>query len=152
MDTEKERARRGHIELGVKFQSSMNGRITAFRFYKGPQNTDTHTAHLWSSSGSSLASATFTNETASGWQQVSLASPWPITAGVTYVVSYHTNVGFYSDDQNYFVGAQTSGPLTALSSSASGGNGVYAYGSGSTFPTNSWNASNYWVDIVFQSP
>jgi hypothetical protein len=140
------------VELGVKFQSSMNGRITAFRFYKGPQNTGTHTATLWSSSGSPLASATFTNETASGWQQVSLATPVSITAGATYIASYHTNTGFYSGDQNYFAGAVTSGPLTALSSSASGGNGVYAYGSSSTFPTKSWNASNYWVDVVFQSP
>ena len=36
------------VELGVKFQSSVAGRITAIRFYKGPQNTGTHTAHLWS--------------------------------------------------------------------------------------------------------
>jgi hypothetical protein len=140
------------VELGVKFQSSMNGRITAIRFYKGPQNTGTHTAHLWSSSGSSLASATFSNETASGWQQVSLANAVSITAGVTYVVSYHTNTGFYSDDQSYFGGAVTSGPLTAPSDSASGGNGVYAYGTSSSFPSNSWHASNYWVDVVFQSP
>ena len=25
----------------------------------------------------------------------------------------------------------------------------YAYGSGSAFPTNSYNASNYWVDVIF---
>jgi hypothetical protein len=140
------------VELGVKFQSSVSGRITAFRFYKGPQNTGTHVAHLWSATGALLTSATFANETASGWQQVNLTTPWSISAGTTYVVSYHTNVGFYSDDQSYFAGAHTSGPLTAPSSSGSGGNGVYAYGSSSSFPTNSWNASNYWIDIVFQSP
>ena len=26
---------------------------------------------------------------------------------------------------------------------------VYAYGGASTFPTQVWNASNYWVDVVF---
>jgi Domain of unknown function (DUF4082)/Bacterial Ig domain len=141
------------IELGVKFQSSATGRITAIRFYKGPQNTGTHTANLWSATGGLLGSATFTNETASGWQQVSLPSPGvTITSGTTYVASYHTNVGHYSVNENYFATALTSGPLTAPASSPSGGNGVYAYGTSSSFPTNTFNATNYWIDIVFQSP
>jgi Domain of unknown function (DUF4082)/Bacterial Ig domain len=139
------------VELGVKFQSSVSGKITGFRFYKGPQNTGTHVAHLWSATGTLLATVTFTNETASGWQQVNLMTPVTITAGTTYVASYHTNVGLYSDDENYFTTAHTSGPLTAPSSSASGGNGVYAYGGSSSFPTNTFNATNYWVDIVFQA-
>jgi Domain of unknown function (DUF4082) len=63
----------------LKFQSSVQGKITAIRFYNAPKNTGTH---------------------------------------------------------------------TALASGSSGGNGVYAYGSASTFPTNTWNVSNYWVDIV----
>jgi hypothetical protein len=28
-------------------------------------------------------------------------------------------------------------------------NGVYAYGASSSFPSNSWNDSNYWVDVIF---
>jgi len=40
-------------------------------------------------------------------------------------------------------------PLHALRSGQSGGNGVYAYGTTSTFPTNSFKAANYWVDVVF---
>ena len=63
------------VELGVKFQASTNGTITGIRFYKGPQNTGTHVADLWSSTGTLLATATFTNETASGWQQVNLSQP-----------------------------------------------------------------------------
>jgi hypothetical protein len=39
--------------------------------------------------------------------------------------------------------------LTAPSSSSSGGNGVYAYGSSNPFPNNTYNASNYWVDVAF---
>jgi hypothetical protein len=34
-------------------------------------------------------------------------------------------------------------------SAAAGPNGVYAYGDSSTFPTKSYNASNYWVDVLF---
>ena len=138
------------VTLGVKFSSTISGMITGIRFYKGSGNTGTHVGSLWSSTGTLLDTATFTNETASGWQQVNFSSPVAITAGTTYVASYHTNVGHYADDQNYFA---TSGvvnaPLQALADGVSGSDGVYAYGSTSTFPTNGWNASNYWVDVVF---
>ena len=90
----------------------------------------------------------FTNETDSGWQQVNFSSPMTVTAGMTYVGSYHTN-GFYSADANYFATAHINGPLTAPASRASGGNGVYAYGSSSSFPTSTYNANNYRVDVVF---
>jgi hypothetical protein len=135
------------VELGVKFQSSVAGNITAIRFYKGPQNTGPHTAHLWNASGTLLASATFLGETVSGWQQVNLPAPVAIAANTTYVASYHCK-GYYSIDANYFATAHLSGPLLALASGSSGGNGVYAYGTTSTFPTNTYNASNYWVDVV----
>ena len=39
------------VELGVKFQSSVAGTITAIRFYKISQNTGTHVANLWTSGG-----------------------------------------------------------------------------------------------------
>jgi hypothetical protein len=31
----------------------------------------------------------------------------------------------------------------------SGGDGVYLYSSTSVFPTSTYNAANYWVDVVF---
>jgi hypothetical protein len=138
------------VELGFKFQSAGAGEITGIRFYKGPQNTGTHVADLWSATGTLLASATFTNETASGWQQVNFANPVAITAGATYVASYHTN-GNYSADPNLFATAVTNGPLTAPSSATSGGNGVYAYGSGGLFPSSSYNSNGYGVDILFKA-
>ncbi len=139
------------VELGVKFQASVAGTITGFRFYKGPQNTGTHVGHLWSATGTLLASATFTGETASGWQQVNLAAPVAIAPGTTYIASYHTNTGFYSDTSNYFVTGHTSGVLTGLASNAQNGpNGLFAYGSTSSFPTGGIEAAtNYYVDVVF---
>ena len=121
------------VELGVKFQASADGKITGLRFYKGPQNTGPHVADLWSATGTLLATATFTNETASGWQQVNFSNPVAITAGTTYVASYHTN-GDYSVDPNLFATALTSGPLTAPANAVAS---VFAYGSSSLFPTNS---------------
>jgi hypothetical protein len=136
------------VELGVKFQATSAGKVIAVRFYKGSQNVGPHIGNLWNSSGALLSTVAFSNETTSGWQQANFSSPVTLTPGATYVVSYHSN-GMYSADGNYFTNAIVSGPLTAPSSGASGGNGVYAYGSSSTFPTNSFNAANYWVDIAF---
>ena len=130
------------VELGMKFTASSGGTISGIRYYKGPQDAGTHTGTLWSSTGTQLARATFTSETASGWQTVNFASPVAITAGTTYVASYHSN-GFYAADSNYFASAISNGPLTAPASDASGGNGVYAYGSASLFPTNTFNRTNF---------
>lgn len=139
------------VELGLKFRSSVNGYITAIRFYKSSANTGTHTGTLWSAAGTELATVTFGGETASGWQRQPLPAPVPVTAGTTYVVSYHTNVGYYSANGGYFAGgAQTQGPLRALGAGESGPNGVYIYGP-RAFPTQSWNSTNYWVDIEFST-
>jgi hypothetical protein len=138
------------IELGVKFTASVNGNVTGVRFYKSSNNTGTHIGNLWTTGGTLLGSATFTNETASGWQQVNFSTPVGITANTVYVASYHTNVGHYSDDQNYFATSGVSNPpLTALANGVNGGDGVYTYGSTSAFPTSSYLSSNYWVDVVF---
>jgi hypothetical protein len=74
-------------EVGVKFQADRNGNITGVRFYKASTNTGTHIGNLWTSSGQLLASATFTGESASGWQQVNFAQPVPLNPNTTYVAS-----------------------------------------------------------------
>jgi hypothetical protein len=138
------------VELGVKFKSDVNGTITGIRFYKASTNTGTHVGNLWSSTGTLLASATFTGETTSGWQQVTFSAPVSITAGTVYVASYHTNVGHYSDNLNFFASAGVDNPpLHALQNGVSGFDGVFGYGSSSVFPTGGYNSSNFWVDLVF---
>ncbi|WP_323014541.1 DUF4082 domain-containing protein, partial [Devosia sp.] len=138
------------VELGMKFTSSQAGTISGIRFYKGPQNTGPHTGTLWSTTGVNLGTLTFTNETASGWQTATFQTPIAIAADTTYIVSYHTN-GYYSASAGGFNSAITSGPLTGLSSASGSGNGVFAYGSASVFPTGSYNATNYAVDVIFNT-
>ncbi len=139
------------VELGVKFRATAAGTITGIRFYKGSTNTGTHVGHLWTSTGTLLATVTFTSETASGWQQATFATPVAITANTTYVASYHTTVGHYAGDNAYFASTGvTNGPLTALANGVDGVNGLYQYGVSSSFPNQTWNASNYWVDVVFR--
>jgi hypothetical protein len=140
------------LEAGVKFTSSVAGQITALKFYRSAGDTGSDLLDLWTSTGTKLASATFTNTAASGWQTVTLTTPVTIAANTTYVASYHTT-GAYVATDSYFTAAVTSSPLTAPSTSTAGGNGVYAYGGTNTaglFPTNTFNASNYWADVVFR--
>ncbi len=142
----------GAVELGVKFRSDTAGNISGIRFYKASTNTGTHVGNLWTSTGTLLATATFTNETASGWQQVNFATPVAIAANTVYVASYHANSGHYSCDQNYFASTGVDAPpLHLLATGVSGNNGVYAYGSSSVFPSQGWNSSNYWVDVVYSA-
>lgn len=137
------------VEVGVKFRSDMAGTITGIRFYKGSQNTGTHVGHLWAASGQLLGTATFSNETASGWQQANFSSPIAIQANTTYVASYYAPRGNYSSNSYFFSSsALNTPPLHALQDNADGPNGVYVYGQ-SGFPTQSWHATNYWVDVVF---
>jgi hypothetical protein len=138
------------VELGVRFRSSTAGYITGLRFYKGASNTGPHVGSLWTRSGTRLSTVTFTGETGSGWQTASLPAPVKVTANTTYVASYHTASGFYSATNNGLASATSRGPLTALSNGAAGGNGVYRYGGGG-FPTQSFQATNYWVDVVFDT-
>ncbi|HEX6519257.1 MAG TPA: DUF4082 domain-containing protein [Streptosporangiaceae bacterium] len=132
------------VNLGLQFQASSSGKVIGVRFYKESDNTGTHVGSLWSSNGTLLATGTFSNESASGWQELDFSSPVTITAGTTYVVSYHTNTGHYAATNNGLASPVTNGPLTALASG-----GVYAYGSSNAFPSSTFNASNYWVDVVY---
>jgi len=73
-----------------------------------------------------------------------------ITANTTYVASYHTAVGYYSANPAYFSSsAFVNPPLRALANGEDGPDGVYRYGAGA-FPDQTYNATNYWVDVVFQ--
>ncbi|WIM99566.1 DUF4082 domain-containing protein [Actinoplanes oblitus] len=137
------------LELGMRFTSAVDGYVTGVKFYKGDRNTGTHTGTLWSDTGQELATGTFQNESTSGWQTLKFATPVEIDANITYVVSYHTEVGFYAYSPSYFTQARTSYPLTAVADSATGHNGLFKASSTRTFPTSSWNAGNYWVDVVF---
>ena len=115
------------VEVGVKFRSDVDGTISGVRFYKGAGSTGTHTGSLWTSNGTLLASGTFTNETASGWQGLIFTKPVNISANTTYIVSYHANNG-YAIDVGYFTakGADngTSHPGPANNRSAGGGDAV----------------------------
>jgi hypothetical protein len=136
------------VELGVKFKSDTVGAITGLRFYKAAANTGTHVGSLWSSTGTLLARATFTSESASGWQRVSFDQPVPVTAGTTYVASYYAPLGHYSVTPAGLASGRDNGGLHAIANSSSP-DGLYVYTGAAAFPTESYNSSNYYVDVTF---
>jgi hypothetical protein len=138
--------------LGTRFRSDVPGYVSGARFYKGSLNTGTHVATLWTNTGTQLATATFSGETASGWQQVLFATPVAIAANTTYVISYVAPKGHYSAPDNYFATAGVdSPPLHALKSGTDGPNGVYAYSATNVFPTQTYLSEGYFVDVVFNT-
>jgi hypothetical protein len=136
------------LNLGVKFTAATSGSVTGIRFYKSAANSGTHIGALWSAGGTQLATATFVNETASGWQYATLSSPVAVTAGTTYVASYFDPNGHYSATASGLSSAISNPPLQAVSNATSS-NGVYTYAASSAFPTSSYNATNYGVDVLF---
>ena len=141
----------GSYDVGVKFRSDVAGTVTGVRFYKqGYMNGYTHVGYLWSSTGALLASATFTGETASGWEQVNFSNPVTIAANTLYIASFSTGGGYFGLTTTGFSTAGVdNGPLHAPSKTAvAGGNGVYASGNGA-FPTINGNGYNFWADVAF---
>jgi hypothetical protein len=128
-------------EQGIEFSSSVNGEITHIRFWKADTEMGQHIGRIWdATTGQELREVTFTCETSSGWQQVALATPLPITAGVRYRVTYNVNV-LVAKTFNVLNAPITVGPLTGWSSWFSTPAG--------TFPT-TVSGSNLFADVVFR--
>jgi hypothetical protein len=138
---------RSALELGVRFTPTTDGLVQGIRFYKGTGNTGTHTGTLWSATGQVLARGTFTAETATGWQEMRFASPVAVSSGTSYVASYHApNGGYHGDGSTLYRGLPGT-PLSVPAPTATAPASVFAVGN--TFPTQTYQATNYFVDVVF---
>jgi hypothetical protein len=132
----------------VKWTTDVAGVVSGVRFYKSAANTGTHVGALWSSTGDLLGQVTFSGELGSGWQVGTFSSPVSVSANTTYVVSYFAPNGHFAVAPGAFSSAFDNSPLHAVDDHVSG-NGVYTYHSSSTFPFSSYNATNYFVDVLF---
>jgi hypothetical protein len=133
------------VELGVRFSPEKPGAVTALQYYQGRGAKDITTATLWSADGTVLAQAKFAASTTVGWRTVPLDSPVALTAGSTYVVSYHAPRGGYAVTERDLMQHRSQNGFALRS-----GAGVYKYGSKVAFPTSTYRGSNYLADIVYQ--
>lgn len=136
------------VELGIRFRAHAPGALNGARFYKAAGSTGPYTINLWNDSGTNIGSATLTGETASGWQYVSFASPITLYTGQIYTISYSLPNGYYSYTSNGLASIIASQYLSSVAYGDGAGNGVYNNTPGS-YPTSSFNSTNYWIDPVF---
>ncbi|MGH2899795.1 MAG: DUF4082 domain-containing protein, partial [Solirubrobacteraceae bacterium] len=132
------------VELGARFRADVSGTVRAVRFWSDALASGTHPVHLWSASGTLLASATeAAGAPFSGWHEAVFAAPVPIAANTTYTASYHTTAGYA-----YTLHGLDSGwyrqPLATLASG-----GAYTYGASPSFPLSVFQNANYFVDVDF---
>ena len=133
-----------NYEMGTAFTSDVAGEIVAVRFWKAPSETGTHTGNIWTGTGTLLGSVTFTNETASGWQQQYLTSPVFIAAGTTYIVSVNTANAYYVATIGGLSSPVSNGDLSTVTPN----DGLFI-GVPGQFPTTSFGGTNYFRDIYF---
>ncbi|HYX24610.1 MAG TPA: DUF4082 domain-containing protein [Thermoanaerobaculia bacterium] len=129
-------------EVATQLSASVNGTVKSLRFYRPPGETGNNTLHLWTDTGTLLASATFVDNGtgASGWQEVPIGGGVTLTAGTRYRVSVNTNT--VQSKTNCGIGSGiTNGPLTAWQ-------GFWGQPMGS-MPVNA-SCSNFFVDVVFE--
>lgn len=133
------------VELGTVFTAVVPGEVTGLRFYKTSGASGSHTGTLWDSKGRQLATLGFGRESRAGWQTATFDKPVQLVAGSTYVASYRVPAGGrYGSSVDYY-GRSKSSELRV----ASRGAGVFTYEGRGTYPTSKWNASQYFVDVVF---
>lgn len=128
------------VELGLRTTVDRSGALVGVYIRRGSY-TGPVTARIWSSDGVLLGEQAAPG--AQYGQRITFSTPVPVQAGNEYIVSYYTPSGGYASTENYFVGGLAQTPFYLPLNA-----GVYRYGGG--FPTDTWHASNYWVQPIFR--
>jgi hypothetical protein len=132
------------LELAVKITVDSPTRLSAIRYFRDPAETGSHIGRIWTAGGRPLASVAFANEApGGGWKEQALPNPLLLQANTVYVISTNANTS-WGRTLVALEGRINSGPLHSV---ADGRNGAFASAAG-TFPTQSFSATNYFVDAV----
>ncbi len=137
---------RNSVELAVKFSSEVPGVITKVSMFRDPAFpvTDRREVRIWSEEGLLLNVSTRVSDGLFfGRTGVEIQPPFVIEAGKSYWVSMLARTGQYAAEESFFDLPHTALPLTATAS-------AYRYGVGGVFPTETFRASNYFVEPTFQ--
>lgn len=132
------------VELGVQLTTDRDITVQAIRYYRGTDPGAPGTGSLWSADGARLATVEFSPASGTGWQTALLDTPVPLAASTTFTVSRYAPDGGYAYTSSGYGTSVTNGAL-----SLAGDNGRFVYGSGGTAPSQTWRATNYYVDLLF---
>lgn len=132
------------VELGLKFSPTTDGRIKGIQFYQNAANSGITSVSLWGNGGTRLIKITIPATAPVGWRTIAVDRA--LTAGRTYTVSISDTNGRYAHTPAFFTSEQVVNGITVGANA-----GVYQYGATSQWPTQSWNGSNYLVDLVYET-
>lgn len=132
------------VELGVRFAVDRPGWLNGVTFrrgtYRGPV-----TIRVWGPGGTLLHEHIEPAAT-TGYTSAAINPPVQAQPGTDYVVSYYTPEGGYQASENFYTGTLFHAPYIVRA-----GAGVYRYGEGGGFPTDTWYHSNYTIYPSFVS-
>ena len=132
------------VNLGVRFTSSAAGTITGIKYYKSANDTGTHTGSLWSSTGYASGECNLHQ-----WDYQRLADRDVQQSGIDH--RRHDLRGELPQQwslrkhRQLFHHRSCQRPLDRARKQQ----WCLHYGNGNLFPTSTFNATNYWVDVVF---
>ena len=132
------------MTLGVRFTADVDGTVTGVRFYKGPDNTGTHTGTLWTANGTALATAPSPASRRRAGRRSTFASRCAITKNTSTSRPTAPPVGTLLRDPERVRRAR---PLAAAAAG-----GVRRRAPTPTAPASrsTRRARNYLVDVVFE--
>lgn len=156
----------GGVALGAEFYVSSACNVTHIHYWKANNggSTPQKVGAIYAVGGAKVTGTdvTFTDSGTGVWQTAALASPVALTINARYrvVVFFANNSGAeigYSSTATYWSGGGggasgiTNGPLNAVNASNStNGQDTYNYGASISNPTNTFNDTNYWVDVTVE--
>ena len=132
-----------NVELGVRINADLPGEISALHIYRGQTDTTPFVGHLWTASGTLLATVTFPAGVGPGWRTAQLTQPVFIAPNTNYIASYYDTQGTFACTPNGLINGVNNGPLHAPAAQ----NGLY--GLGSDAMPNQAGSSNYWIDVDY---
>lgn len=134
-------------ELGTTFFVDFPGKITAARLFTHSAEAGSHTVRIWRRSDGTLVGGPYTwNLSGSaGWKTLTLPTPGvAVAANTNYVVAISNGPDrYYAEQPNGLDATITNGNLHAVA-----GGGVWTNAIG-TMPTQVWQNTNYFRDVVF---
>jgi hypothetical protein len=133
--------------LGTEFTTDVDGQILGVRIWSGGEVAASFGAlYLWTSvsTGDLLASKSVaTTPTTSGWQDVTFDSPVNVTAGSKYVAVWGPTDNYGATSLFFNGGDYTNDHLIAS-------RGTFLVSSSLTFPSDTYNSTCYFIDVLFQ--
>lgn len=138
-------ASRGSDEIGTRFSPTVDGSVTAIRFFKTRGATGTHKGALYSASGEQLSTVQFSDESATGWQTAELSAAVELVAGESYVVTYTSESGTDLPETREGSFDSVSEALVVVADASS----VIRDDDGS-FVQPGMRSTQYWVDVVYR--